>query len=152
MEDHEDTDLKTCHLDRKSIFIAEKLFKHCISPNGGKRLRETGSISPGTSLKHGGARKAFSWCNFVPKETRFFTLASIRMAIKRLLVTQQLQPPCVAGLSFEIWLENQAKCILHLCQRSRKNCSAQFRFASYNQKRLMDFQDTMPMPVEAGWD
>ena len=44
--------LEDLHLDGKAMWIANMLFEHCIEPDGGKRLRETGSIAPGSSLKH----------------------------------------------------------------------------------------------------
>ena len=140
--------LEDLHLDGKAIWLANMLFEHCIEPDGGKRLRETGSIAPASSLKHGACRKAFKWCESVPKK-RFFTMPSLRLAISRLLTRENLTIPFVSGLPFELWLERQSKHILHLCQRSRKNCSAQYRFQSYRQKSwTMDWADTVPM--EAG--
>ena len=76
-------------------------------------------------------------------------MPSLRLAISRLLTRENLTIPFVSGLPFELWLERQSKHILHLCQRSRKNCSAQYRFQSYRQKSwTMDWADTVPM--EAG--
>ena len=132
------------HFDRKAIYIADNLVKHCLSPDGGKRFKETGSISPGPTLKHHGAREAFRWCDAVPYTRRFFTLAAIRKAIIKMLKGENVSPPLVAGLPFEMWLENQSKTLLHLCQRSRRNTSAQQRFPRYRQRRSMDWQETVP--------
>ena len=45
----------------RASFIAESIYKTCIVPDAGTRLRETGAISPANSLKSVRARKAFEW-------------------------------------------------------------------------------------------
>lgn len=54
-------------LAAKAICISEYLYKHCVAPDDGKRLRETGLISPATSLKNRKAREAFLWARDVNK-------------------------------------------------------------------------------------
>ena len=45
----------------KGAYIADALYRHCFLPDEGVRMRRTASVSPGTSLKHSAARKAFQW-------------------------------------------------------------------------------------------
>ena len=58
----------------KGNFIAENLFKFCVAPDSGKRLRETGVVAPATTLKNKCARSAFEWAASVSQEKKYFTL------------------------------------------------------------------------------
>ena len=135
-------------LESKANTIAANLFKYCIEPDGGKRVRETGSISPASTLKNRKAREAFSWANLLNRsKTRYFTQAGVRLGIMKLLENYDVQVPIVPGLPFELWLTQQSKVILHMCKRARKNSLASLRFLGYRQSS-MDWTDTIPM--EAG--
>ena len=56
----------------KAAFIADNLYQTCVAPDGGQRLRETGAISPATSLKNFRARRAFEWASHVSYQAIFF--------------------------------------------------------------------------------
>lgn len=129
----------------KAIWISENLYKYCIAPDNGKRVRETGSISPATCLKNQRARDAFGWAGSVQQCKRFFTEAAVRLGISKLLEKTDVKIPIVGGLSTELWLQQQTKLVLHLCKRARKNIAAQYRFPAYRQSSIMDWQDTLPM-------
>ena len=132
----------------RARFIAENIYRTCISPDDGVRLRETGVISPAPTLKSHRAREAFQWAGHVNMETKFFTKAACREAVKKLLVMPRVEVPQFPFQTKEHWIEQQAKIIQHLCQRSRKNCGSSMRFPAYRQSRTMDWQETLPM--EAG--
>lgn len=134
-------------LEQKAALIAENLYKHCVVPDGGIRLRETGAISPASCLKSKRARKAFKWVNgaSVPFQQRFFTLAAVRRAIQKLLKYHGVMIPIIPRLPQELWVEQQARLLLHLCQRARKNVGSSLRFSAYRQKAMADWQPTIPL-------
>lgn len=135
----------------KAGFIAENLYKFCFIPDGGKRIRETGSIAPGLTLKSKGTRVAFQWAAGVKHKSRFFTLAALRSGVKRLTKMEGVIIPTV-GVPFDFWVECQAKNLKHLCARARKNSGSTMRFAAYHQSSfgMTDWQETLPMvdPLE----
>lgn len=137
-------------LARKAICVAENLYKFCVAIDDGKRLRETGCIPPASTLKNRKCRDAFMWARRVNQyNQRFFTMAAVRMGIIRMLDTYSLNVPIVNGMTFEVWLIQQSKLVLHLCQRARKNSGSSLRFLAYRQSTSMDWMDTVPM--EAGY-
>lgn len=95
------------------------LYKNCIAPDNGKRVRETGSISPASCLKNGRARLAFSWAASVAFSKRYFTEVAVRKALLKLIEMEGVRIPLGAGLPFELWLQQQTRSVLHLCQRAR---------------------------------
>lgn len=103
----------------KAIWIADMLYKYCIAPDNGKRVRETGSISPASCLKNGRARLAFSWAASVAFSKRYFTEVAVRKALLKLIEMEGVRIPLGAGLPFELWLQQQTRSVLHLCQRAR---------------------------------
>lgn len=131
----------------RAKFIAESLYRECIDKDGGVRLRQTGALSPAGSLKSHNARFAFDWASHIPMERKFFTKAACRMAIQTLLSMPNVEVPRLPGMPLELWIEQQAKVVQHLCQRSRKNRGSSMRFPAYRQLS-MDWTDTLPM--EAG--
>lgn len=135
----------------KAGFIAENLYKFCFIPDGGKRIRETGSIAPGLTLKSKRTRAAFQWAAGVKHKSRFFTLAALRSGVKRLTKMEGVIIPTV-GVPFDFWVECQAKSLKHLCARARKNSGSTMRFAAYHQSSfgMTDWQETLPMvdPLE----
>jgi len=132
----------------KACFIADNLFETCVLVDNGKRLRETGSVAPATTLKAVVARKAFEWAGRVTEQRKFFTLASCRLAIKLLVERKGVQYPQIPSLPFESWVEQQARIICHLCQRCRRNSGSVLRFAGYKQSQLtMDWAETVPLEV-----
>ena len=131
-------------LHAKGNFIAECLYRHCVLPDGGQRLRKTAAISPGTSLKQHAARKAFKWAAHVGFGKKFFTLAACREGVKLLLRKEGVEVP-FAGLSMDAWIESQAKVIMKLAARARTNSgSSSLRFRSYYQAKFMDWEETLP--------
>ena len=131
----------------KGAFIADALYRHCFLPDEGVRMRRTASIAPGTSLKHVAARKAFRWAANVGGGKKFFTLAACRKGVQLLLEKPDVVVPFV-GLPQNLWVESQAKLVMKLAQRARKNSGASLRFWAYHQSKLMDWDD--PLPMEAG--
>lgn len=131
----------------KGAYIADALYRHCFLPDEGVRMRRTASVSPGTSLKHSAARKAFQWAADVGGGKFFFTLAACRKGVQLLLKKPDVVVPFV-GLPQNLWVESQAKMVMKLAQRARKNSGASLRFWAYHQSKLMDWEDTLP--VEAG--
>ena len=128
----------------KAAFIADNLYQTCVVPDGGQRLRETGAISPATSLKNVRARRAFEWASHVSYQAKFFTLAACRLGVQQLLRYQNVD--VLATTPKDTWVEQQAKLVMQLCARSRKNCgSARLRTLSYRQAGLMDWDQTMPL-------
>ena len=75
-------DISGCALHLKGLFIADALYRHCVLPDGGERLKKTGAISPATSLKHVAARKTFAWAGHVGEGNFFFTLAACRRGVQ----------------------------------------------------------------------
>ena len=131
----------------KGAFIADALYRHCFLPDEGVRMKRTASISPGTSLKHVEARKAFQWAaniDDVGGGKKFFTLAACRKGVKLLLEKPDVVVPFV-GLPQNLWVESQAKLVMKLAQRARKNSAASLRFWAYHQSKLMDWEDTLPV-------
>ena len=128
-------------LGAKAVFIAENLYRHCVLPDGGQRLNKTASISPATSLKHKAAREAFSWAARVGSKKKFFTLAACRKAVRILLSKDDVNVP-FSGLPMDMWVEAQAKLIMHLAQRSRINSGSSLRFLCYRQSTIMDWEET----------
>ena len=141
----------TATLKTKAICIADHLYRFCVAPDDGKRVRQTGSIAPAGSLKNRKARQAFCWASQVKKfNERYFTLSAVQKGIELLVATWDLKPPLV-GLSFELCLTQQSKQILHLCQRARKNASDSLRFLAYRQSSFnMDWVDTVPLEAWGG--
>ena len=132
----------------KACFIADNLFQTCVLVDNGKRLRETGSVAPATTLKAVVARKAFEWAGRVTQQRKFFTLASCRLAIKLLVDRKGVQYPQIPSLPYDCWVEQQAKIVCHLCQRCRRNSGSVMRFAGYKQSQLtMDWAETVPLEV-----
>ena len=129
----------------KADFIAENLFRFCVVPDSGKKLRETGSIAPARSLKSKVCRAAFEWAAKVKSKTKFFTVAACRLAVKRLTKMDGVEVPSIPTLPEELWVEQQAKIICHLCQRSRRNSGSHWRFPGYRQSCSMDWQETVPL-------
>ena len=68
----------------KVRYISDQLYRACVQPDGGERLRCTGSLAPRGTLKHKLSRDAFAWCEGV-HERRYFTRAAVRTALIRLL-------------------------------------------------------------------
>ncbi len=133
-------------LGAKAVFIAENLYRHCVLPDAGQRLNKTASISPATSLKHKAAREAFSWAARVGGQKKFFTLAACRRAVGLLLNKDEVKIP-FSGLPMDMWVEAQAKLVMHLAQRSRINSGSSLRFLCYRQSSIMDWEETQ---VQAG--
>lgn len=135
----------------KALWICENLYKYCVAPDGGKRIRETGAIAPAGTLKHFRARFAFLWASEVGFNKRFFTEAAVRLGILKLLEKKEISIPCSSGIPYELWLQRETKTVLHLCQRSRRNFGSQLRFPAYRQQKSMDYMETLPMDLEAIW-
>ena len=130
----------------KGKFIADSLYRTCVAPDGGQRLKETGSIAPAGSLKCLAARHAFQWASKVSEQSRFYTLAACRMGVKLLLEYPGVQVPLLGTIPLDLWIEQQAKMVMHLCGRARRNSgSATLRFPAYRQARSMDWEETLPM-------
>ena len=125
------------HLAAKAVFISDCLYRNCFVPDGGERIKKTASISPGSTLKSNRVRKAFAWATNL-EGRKFFTMAACRKAIEHFLRKPDVLIPFV-GLPQELWIESQAKQIMRLCQRARKNGSASCRFWAYHQSRMMDW-------------
>ena len=140
-------DINGSALHLKGLFIADALYRHCVLPDGGERLKKTGAISPATSLKHVAARKAFAWAGHVGEGKKKFTLAACRRGVQLLFDKPDVVIPLV-GLPHHLWVESQAKTVMRLAQRARKNCQASLRFLGYQQSKYMDWEETQP--VEAG--
>jgi hypothetical protein len=140
-----DSDKKS--LESKALVIADNLYRSCVAPDAGKRLRETGSISPGSSLKQSNTNSAFRWVNEIDcrSSPRFFTEAACQLGIKKLLEKPGVEIPAVVGLPFELWLTQQARIVQHLCQRARKTVGSALRFQRIRQSRTMDWAETLPM-------
>ena len=140
-----DSDKKS--LESKALVIADNLYRSCVAPDAGKRLRETGSISPGSSLKQSNTNSAFRWVNEIGcrSSPRFFTEAACQLGIKKLLEKPGVEIPAVVGLPFELWLTQQARIVQHLCQRARKTVGSALRFQRIRQSRTMDWAETLPM-------
>lgn len=130
----------------KAKFIADCLYKTCVAMDDGKRLRETGSISPAQSLKSLNARRAFEWASNVASQSRFYTMAACRLAVDLLLSYPNVEVPILATIPKDMWVQQQGKIVLHLCQRARRNSgSASLRFPAYRQSRSMDWEETQLM-------
>ena len=52
-----------------------------------------------------------------------------------------------SGLPMDMWVEAQAKLVMHLAQRSRNNSGSSLRFLCYRQSSIMDWEETQ---VQAG--
>lgn len=137
-------DIPGDNLFAKGKFIAEALYVHCISPDRGERLKKTGSVSPSTTLKSRSGRESFRWAAKVGGRKKFFTKAACRLAIQLLMEKPDVVVPLV-GLPYDMCVESQAKRVMHLAQRARKNSGAAYRFLSYQQSKFMDWQDTLPL-------
>ena len=109
----------------KVRYISQELYRHCVQPDAGERVRTTGSLAPKGSLKHRSCREAFVWCGGI-HEHRFFTRSAVKTALVRLLDFYELEVPICnsPGLTRADWLKGQAKLIQHLCKRAVKNASA----------------------------
>ena len=126
----------------KASFIAENLYKSCVLDDGGKRLRDTGAISPSSTLKSVAGRKAFAWASRVKHSSRFYTLAACRLAVRMLLKYPNVKIPIVGTDSMDTWAESQGKLVMYLCKRARKNSGSTNRLA---RKTTMDWEETLPM-------
>lgn len=131
----------------KATFIAESLYKSCVVGDGGKRLRDTGAISPSTTLKSVAGRNAFAWASKVKTSSRFYTLAACRLAMQMLLKYPNVKIPIVGSDSLDLWVETQGKVVMHLCKRARKNSGSSQRLA---RKKSMDWDETLPMEAWGG--
>lgn len=137
-------------LESKALVIADNLYRACVAPDSGKRLRESGSISPGSSLKQVRTSQAFQWVNHlkIASASRYFTLAACELGIKKLLEKLGVVIPAVVGLPFELWLVQQARVVQHLCQRARKTIGSRLRFARLRQSRTMDWTETLALEAQ----
>lgn len=144
----------SAHLIAKAALIADHLYRSCVAPDGGQRLRESGTIPPGTSLKQNKTRKAFEWVTELKAAcaNRYFTLAACQLAIEMMLKKPGVRIPHV-GLPHNLWLVQQARLIKHLCRRARKSVGSRLRFTRLRQSRTMDWQQTVPMDgdYQDGW-
>ena len=131
----------------KATFMAESLYKSCVVGDGGKRLRDTGAISPSTTLKSVAGRNAFAWASKVKTSSRFYTLAACRLAMQMLLKYPNVKIPIVGSDSLDLWVETQGKVVMHLCKRARKNSGSSQRLA---RKKSMDWDETLPMEAWGG--
>jgi len=130
----------------KAKFIADCLYKTCVAMDDGKRLRETASISPAQTLKSLKARRAFEWASNVARQSRFYTMAACRLGVELLLGYPNVEVPILGTLSKDVWVQQQGKIVMHLCQRARRNSgSASLRFPAYRQSRSMDWEETQLM-------
>ena len=134
-------------LESKAIVIAENIYRTCVAPDSGQRLRETGVIPPGTNLKQTRTSRAFSWVNDIDVSCtrRFFTLAACQRGIEKLLEKPGVQVPVVHGIPHQLWLMQQTRLVQYLCQRARKTVGSSLRFPLLQQSRVMDWQDTLPL-------
>lgn len=132
----------------KARVIADALYEHCFLPDNGKRIRESGTIPPASTLKNKSCRAAFRWAGKIKHKKKYFTLSAVRKGIQRFLKMEGVEIPTVAGLPHELWLEQQSKLVVHLCQRTRKNVCSALRFPAYRQACIMDWQETIP--IQAG--
>jgi hypothetical protein len=115
---------------------------HFPGPRG--EVKKKGSVSPSTTLKSKSGRDAFSWAAKVGGKKIFFTRAACRLGIQLLLEKPDVVVPLV-GLPYDLWVESQAKNVMYLAQRARKNSGATYRLLSYQQSKIMDWQDTLPL-------
>ena len=109
--------------DNKIRILADALYAGFVKDDGGEWLSKTGNIVGARNLRVLKTRKAFQTVrNAVgAEEGRFWTKASLRDAIAKMMHDRRLEVPTTPGFSWKTWLKEQATSLHYLSQRARKN-------------------------------
>ena len=108
---------------KKIQLLAEALFEGFIKDDGGQYLALTGEIAQADNLRAYKTRKAFDLVMAACEncqEKRFWTKASIKDAIAKMMKDRALEIPRTSGFVWTEWLKQQVDRIHDLSQRARK--------------------------------
>ncbi|CAE7328479.1 unnamed protein product [Symbiodinium sp. CCMP2592] len=135
-------------LQTKVRYIAQELYRTCVEPDRGARVRGTGSLSPKISLRYRKGKEAFEWCRCV-HEPRYFTRTAVKGALNHLLDHYKIEVPLceLEGLTRKEWIRRQTKAVQHLCKRAVKNAFAKSRPAVLA-IAMADDEETQPYSLE----
>ena len=135
-------------LQTKVRYIARELYRTCVEPDQGARVRGTGSLSPKLTLRYRKGKEAFEWCRRV-HEPRYFTRTAVKGALNCLLDHYKVEVPLceLEGLTRKEWIRRQTKAVQHLCKRAVKNAFAKSRPAALA-IAMADDEETQPYSLE----
>ena len=109
---------------KKIQVLAESIYEGFIKDDGGEWLSRTGKIIATNNLRAHKTRKAFQIVRAAADgagEKRFWTKASLRDAVKKMMKDRRLQIPQTSGFSWPTWLKEQVSSLHELSQKARKN-------------------------------
>ena len=110
--------------ENKIQLLADALYAGFVHDDGGEWLSGTGNLVCAKNLRVLRTRKAFQTVRKAVdgvEEGRFWTQASLRDAIAKMMSDRGLQVPMTPGFTWEAWLKEQAASLHYLSQRARKN-------------------------------
>ena len=83
-------------------------------------LEKSGCILPARSLRYKRTRRFLGWTEKFCAP-RFYTLGTLKLAVKLLVSEHGLRPPLVGSFDLESWVLDQAKILHKLIRRAVKN-------------------------------
>ena len=128
----------------RAFYLAARLHEAFVAVDQGQRLALTGAIIPHGTLKSLHIRRKLSFVETL--ENKFVTLAVARRTVICLEKRFYISVPRIPGLSHKDWRERQAKRILNLCYRVKKNLKAR---NSPQKKPKRAMEDTLVYDGEA---
>ena len=130
---------------QRAEFLAQRLWKEFVSEDYGQRVALTGAIVPHGSLKSSSLRRRFSFAESLGN--KFVTLPVARRCVSHLEKKFFLQVPIIPGVTKQQWRESQARKIVRLCYRAKKNSKARANPKPSKPTKAMD--DTLVYDGEA---
>ena len=121
----------------KADMLASKLWNHISEATAWTYWCQTGRLFRSQNLKKKGVPEHVKW--LLEGSGRFYTRATVTLALRKFLMTHSLQPLRSPEESLEQWISRQASLIIGLARKAKK-C-----------RGLMDQQDTqLDWDVEVG--
>ena len=106
----------------RAELLAKRLYEAFVGVDQGQRVALTGAIIPHGTLRSQHLRRELSWVETLGN--KFVTLCVARRAVVCLEKKYHINVPVFPGVSQHEWRESQAKRILRLCCRVKKNLRA----------------------------
>ena len=100
----------------QAILVAKELLDHIDQDY----LEKSGCILPARSLRYKKARQFLRWTEKFCAP-RFYTLGTLKLAVKLLVSEHGLHPPLIGSFDLNSWVTDQAKILHKLIRRAVKN-------------------------------
>ena len=128
--------------------VSSLVYEYCVAPDP-DRVKNTGCITPSSSLRHKATRHALRFAKDLG-EGRFFTQALTRDVLRRLITRYEVHLPSTPGFDFEAWVRDQSATLHKLLKRARKSIATPEESGD-EEPAAMDEQETQAWNCMDGW-